>query len=101
MGVSKKKILFVLLTAEQSEFEFVKKLSQRLKEKGHEPMFFFMSENVKLAQEFDSENTIGYLCSRNAHEFGISEEKVKYVSFGSQYNLSQMVEEADKVIVFA
>ena len=112
--VSKQKILFVIMTQDENELEFIKKVSEKIREKGHETMFFLMSEGVKLAEKLTeeesktSENRKVYLCSRNAQEFGVKElgekEERKKASeniiFGSQYDLSRMVEEADKVIVF-
>lgn len=107
--ISKQKILFVLMTQDENELEFIQKVSEKIREKGHETMFFLMSEGVKVAEKFTGEeskteeNQKVYLCSRNAQEFGVKEEEKsspENIIFGSQYDLSRMVEEADKVIVF-
>ena len=107
--VKKQKILFVLMTQNEDELEFIQRISEKIREKGHEPMFFLMSEGVKLVGKFErkkrstQENQKIFLCSRNAEEFGVKWESGKTsenIIFGSQYDLSRMVEEADKVIVF-
>ena len=93
-----KKILFIISTDDKDQIYFAKELSEKLKKKGADTMFFFMSRGVLVAKYFDGEKSS--LCSRNAEEFKIKQEDLSSVNFASQYELSRMVEEADVVIPF-
>ena len=93
-----KKILFIISTDDENQVDFAKELSKKLKQKGADTMFFFMSRGVLVAKYFDSEKSS--LCSRNAEEFKLKQEDLSFVNFASQYELSRMVEEADIVIPF-
>ncbi len=97
---TKKNILFIVLSENNEEIEFIKRLASLLKRKGAKISIFFMNRGVKTVSNFREFEGELSLCSRNADEFSVKEEENPHVKFASQYELSKMVEEADIIIPF-
>ncbi len=96
------KLAIMLTTGTESENTFtVANLAEAAVSEGHEVGIFLMDDGVyslrPLMSLLDKGMSIT-LCAHNALERGVG--KVEGVLFGSQYDWSQMVDEADRVLAF-
>ena len=92
----------MLTTGTESENTFtVKSLAGAALSQGHEVSLFLMDDGVYNLRSFDDLIARGLkvaVCAHNCLQRAV--DKVDGVLYGSQYDWSQMVNEADRVLAF-
>ncbi len=99
------KILFVITSIPfAKDYNTVKNLLSHLSRRKHKVSLFLSGNGVYYLIRSDASSLKEYVdkvyyCSHAAHQRGIT-TNVEWAESSSTYNLSKMVEEFDKVIVF-
>jgi len=99
------KILLVITSVPfAKDYSTISNLIKRFSQKGHEVSVFLSGNGVYYLIRPDVENLAEYgvrfyFCAHSAHQRGV-EKQPTWAESSSTYNLSRMMAEFDKVIVF-
>ncbi len=99
------KVLFVITSVPfAKDYSTITNLVERLSKKGHEVHVFLSGNGVYYlirpdASVLSDYGARVYFCAHSAHQRGVDKQP-KWAESSSTYNLSRMMGEFDKVIVF-